>query len=255
MLDNIFIYFSVGIILCLLWRVKLIRDIIKSFVLKAYEYLEGFLSKTGKEPIRDTNVNVVPNLEELQEQIDKLSILFNEKKPIPDYSNDRKQISVLSESISEINVRLKEMESQLYHIKEMQNLQIASSSNLISTEQIPMQKSQISFSKRIMYAMLVRTEIPYGFEMSTLSDVDSGHFFEIEQITETEALYHLKKDEKVYKYALLSFNKSLNENICDFENKQLSEEQTIEITKDGRLSLENDVWRIVEKMKVKFVNK
>lgn len=255
MFEKIIIYISIAVVLCLMWKVVPIRNAIKSLLIKIREYLESFFSeKIKKDDIDDEGVSVINKLDLIEAQIAELRNFHKRelKSYLDDYSG---KMSSLNSLIMNMNSNLVKVESLVEQMKEKQQIIVAQSPIKRSDNYVKSDKmDSVTPPSKITYAMAVRTELPYGFDVSSLSNDYSGHFFEIEQISETNANFRLKKDKKIYEYALLSFNQSLNANICIFTNRQLSEKQTIEITKDGRLNLVNGVWEIVERMEAKFVN-
>lgn len=253
MLEKIIIYITIAVVLYLMWKVVPIRHTIKSLLIKIREYLESFFSeKIKKDDIDDESV--ICKLDQIEAQIAELRNFY--KRDLRSYLDEYSgKMSSLNNLILNMNSNLAKVESLVEQIKENQKINVAQSPIKMSDNYIKSDKvDSVTPQNRITYAMAVRTELPYGFDASSLSNVYSGHFFEIEQISENKANFRLKKDKKIYEYALLSFNQSLNENICIFTNRQLSKKQTIEITKDGKLNLVNGVWEIVEKMEAKFVN-
>jgi len=103
---------------------------------------------------------------------------------------------------------------------------------------------------KIFYAQYPDSADPLGFK-NIQFDSNSKMVYRITRIEGNKARFIIQPDENTQQYAIGNHGKILKP-VCEYLNQPSSMNRTIKVFREGRLEMQNNIWIVVEKLKIKF---
>lgn len=111
---------------------------------------------------------------------------------------------------------------------------------------------QKSSYPQLVYATLLDSVNPKGFTNASLKKIAGANLYMITIESPTEASFVLTDNIAVQHRLLMTLQNGILNNTCNFENSPFETTSQINTVESGRLVLEEGVWTIHKKIKVKF---
>lgn len=118
----------------------------------------------------------------------------------------------------------------------------------ISPEPVKPKFKQYPITK---FARMVDNSLPLGFRIESLSDISKGACYQIIINSDVQACYRLITDLTIQREIIAMFNPIITTG-CEYEEEPTAINEIIHI-EDGLLELHSGVWRIVKKIKIRFI--
>ena len=103
---------------------------------------------------------------------------------------------------------------------------------------------------KIFYAQYPDSADPVGFK-NIQFESNSKMVYRITRIEGNKARFIIQPDENTQQYAIGNHGKILKP-VCEYLNQPSSMNRTIKVFREGRLEMQNNIWIVVEKLKIKF---
>lgn len=103
---------------------------------------------------------------------------------------------------------------------------------------------------KIFYAQYPDVADPIGFK-NIQFESNSKMVYRITRIEGTQARFVIQNDDNTQQYAIGNHGKILKP-VCEYLNQPSSSNRTIKVFREGRLEMQNGIWVVVEKLKIKF---
>jgi len=103
---------------------------------------------------------------------------------------------------------------------------------------------------KIFYAQYPDSADPVGFK-NIQFESNSKMVYKITRIEGNKANYIIQNDENTQQYAIGNHAKILKP-VCEYLNQPSSLNRTIKVFREGRLEMQNNIWIVVEKLKIRF---
>lgn len=103
---------------------------------------------------------------------------------------------------------------------------------------------------KIFYAQYPDSSDPIGFK-NIQFESNSKMVYRISRIEGNKASFIIQNDENTQQYAIGNHGKILKP-VCEYLNQPSSLNRTIKVFREGRLEMQNNIWIVVEKLKIKF---
>ncbi len=180
---------------------------------------------------------IFDSLERLKIKRDNDKQKFNDLK----YNHDR-----LNNKVAVINIDA--VRDEMY---EQMNI-LAGRINDTQSEQVRdiRSTSQAKPEPKIFYAQYPDSADPVGFK-NIQFESNSKMVYRITRIEGNKARFIIQPDENTQQYAIGNHGKILKP-VCEYLNQPSSMNRTIKVFREGRLEMQNNIWIVVEKLKIKF---
>ena len=103
---------------------------------------------------------------------------------------------------------------------------------------------------KIFYAQYPDSADPVGFK-NIQFESNSKMVYIITRIEGNKARFNIQNDDNTQQYAIGNHGKILKP-VCEYLNQPSSINRTIKVFREGRLEMQNNIWIVVEKLKIKF---
>lgn len=103
----------------------------------------------------------------------------------------------------------------------------------------------------IKYARMIDNPSPIGFQAQSLSNICNGACYQIDILSDAQAVYRLITDSNLQEEIIAMFNPIITTG-CEYDENPMVINRIIHL-EDGQLELRSNVWNIVKKTKIKFI--
>lgn len=152
--------------------------------------------------------------------------------------------------ISDLTCTVKELQSTLQNLQASIEYLGTSREDTNLSDKVVRADFQEQVYPYVLYAQMLDSDSPKGFLVSELKKVEKGCVFKLTIQSRDTGIFEFVDDETIHLEILSAFNPIVTET-SDYENINSSQSRII-VMEPGVLRLENNVWEIMNKQKVKI---